>query len=167
MALKLGPQSQSGNKLKTLVTELVKQLTNSTPKDQEATLSTLKTIFDNIMQHPNDDKYRKIKLSDKSFSNTVWCYPAAVNVMKMAGWEDDGNYVRLTDGSDFKAMSELLERELQKLRMPTPKRPWLHESVSAGASISSQCCEKCCALTKDIGWKIIAAVETGSGQCLN
>ena len=125
VASKLGQQSQSGNKLKTLVTELVKQLTNSTPKDQEATLLTLKTIFDNIIQHPNDDKYRKIKVSDKPFSYKVWCYSAAVNVMKMAGWEEDGNYVRLTDGSDFKAMSELLEQELQKLRIPTPKRSWL------------------------------------------
>ena len=125
MALKLGQQSPSGNILQRLVRELVKKLTNSTPKDQRATLSTLKTIFDNIIQHPNDDKYHKIKVSDKPFSNTVWCYPAAVNVMKMAGWEEDGNYVRLTDGSDFKAMSELLEQELQKLRIQTPKRSWL------------------------------------------
>ena len=149
MASKLIQQSQSGTIMQRLVTELVEELTNSTPKDQEATLSTLKTIFDNIIQHPNDDKYCQIKLSDKPFSCKVWCFPAAVNVMKMSGWEEDGDCVRLRYGSDFKAISELLEQELQKLRVPTP------EDVNTGTSSLSQCC----VLTKDAAAKIIGAID--------
>ena len=59
----------SGNKLQSYVTALVEELKKSTVKDREATLTTLKKIFDNIIQHPNDDKYRQIKLSDKRFSS--------------------------------------------------------------------------------------------------
>ena len=79
-------------------------------------------IFDNIIQHPNDDKYCRIKLTNETFSRTMWRCPAAVNVMKMAGWEEDGDCVRLRDDSDAtKAISELLEKELQKIREPTRK----------------------------------------------
>ena len=54
----------------------------------------------------------------------MWHYPAAVNLMKMAGWEEDGDCVRLKDNSDAKALSKLLEKELQIIQdEPTPKRP--------------------------------------------
>ena len=42
------------------------------PKDRDATFSTLKRIFDNIVQHPNDDKYRQIKLTSKTFTSKLW-----------------------------------------------------------------------------------------------
>ena len=103
---------------------MVEEVKKSTQKDREATLSTLKRIFDNIIQHPNDDKYRQIKLTNKRFSSDVWRYPAAVNMMKMAGWdEEDSDCVRLRDDSDAKAISELLGNELQIMREPTPKKP--------------------------------------------
>ena len=66
----------------------------------------------------------------------MWRHPAAVDVMKMTGWEEDGECVRLRDGSDFKAMSDLLEQELQKIKVPTPERPWLHENLNTGARVS-------------------------------
>ena len=129
------------NKLqRSLVTALVEELNKSSQKDREATLSTLKKIFDNIIQHPNDDKYRQIKLTNKRFSNDVRRYPAAVNLMKMAGWEEDGDCVRLRDDSDAKAISALLEQELQIMRKPALKRPGFHENVNTGASSSSKCC---------------------------
>ena len=56
------------------------------PKDQEAILSTLKRIFDNILLYPNDGKYRQIKLTDETFTSIVWQYPAGEELMKMSGW---------------------------------------------------------------------------------
>ena len=51
--------SSLGNELQSdLVTALVEELRKSTQKDREATLSTLKKMFNNIIQHPNDDEYR-------------------------------------------------------------------------------------------------------------
>ena len=77
--------------------------------NQEATLSTLKRIYDNIIQHPNDDKYRQIKLTDKTFSNSVWLYPAAVELMKKSGWVVESNCVKLRDDSCIQIVAELLE----------------------------------------------------------
>ena len=87
-------------------------VTSLNPKDQEATLSTLKRIFDNIIQHPNDDKYRQIKLTSKAFTSKVWKYPAGEELMKMSGWVVEGDRVtelRLRDDSCVQIVSQLLK----------------------------------------------------------
>ena len=92
--------------------QLNKLVTSLSPKDQEATLSTLKRIFDNIIQHPNDDKYRQIKLTDEMFTSKVWQYPAGEELMKMSGWEVEGDHVtelRLRDDSCVQIVSQLLK----------------------------------------------------------
>jgi len=77
--------------------QLDKIISSLSSEDLEATLSTLKKIFDNIIQHPNDDKYRQIKLANKIFSSKVWRYPACEELMKMSGWVVEDDHVRLTD----------------------------------------------------------------------
>ena len=84
-------------------------VTSLSPKDQEVTLSTLKRIFDNIIQHPNDDKYRQIKLTDETFTSKVWYYPAGEELMKMSRWEVEGDHVRLRDDSCVQIVSQLLK----------------------------------------------------------
>ena len=69
------------------------------PESREATFSVLKRIFDNIIQYPNDDKYRQIKLTSKTFSSKVWQYPAGEELMKMSGWVVEDDRVRLRDDS--------------------------------------------------------------------
>ena len=82
--------------------------TSLSPEDREATLSTLRRIFDNIIQHPNDDKYRQIKLTSKTFSSKVWQYPAGEELMKISGWVVEDNHVRLRDDSCAQIISQLL-----------------------------------------------------------
>ena len=89
--------------------QLNKLVTSLSPKDQETTLSTLKRIFDNIIQHPNDDKYRQIKLTDETFTSKVWQYPAGEELTKMSGWEVEGDHVRLRDDSCVQIVSQLLK----------------------------------------------------------
>ena len=92
--------------------QLNKLVTSLSPKDQEATLSILKSIFDNIIQHPNDDKHRQIKLTDKTFTSKVWRYPAGEELMKMSGWEVEGDHVTeliLRDDSCVQIVSQLLK----------------------------------------------------------
>ena len=79
------------------------------PKDHEATFSTLRKIFDNIIQHPNDDKYCQIKLTDETFTSKVWQYPAGEELMKMSGWVVEGDHVRLRDDSCVQIVSQLLK----------------------------------------------------------
>ena len=88
--------------------QLNKLVTSLSPKDHKATLLTLRRIFDNIIQHPNDDKYRQIKLTSKTFSSKVWQYPAG-ELMKMSGWVVDDDHVRLRDDSCVQIVSQLLK----------------------------------------------------------
>ena len=97
-------------KLKGIISKQLNNLVISlSPKDQEATLSTLKRIFDNIIQHPNDDKYRQIKLTDETFIGKVWQHPAGEELMKMSGWVVEGDHVRLRDDSCVQIVSQLLK----------------------------------------------------------
>ena len=89
--------------------QLNKLVTSLSPKDQEATLSTLKRIFDNIIQYPNDNKYRQIKLTDETFTSKVWQYRAGKELIKMSGWEVEGDHVRLRDDSCVQIVSQLLK----------------------------------------------------------
>ena len=89
--------------------QLDKLVTSLSPEDQETTLSTLRRIFDNIIQHPNDDKYHQIKLTDETFSSKVWQYPAGEELMKMSGWVVEGDHVRLRDDSYVQIVSQLLK----------------------------------------------------------
>ena len=79
------------------------------PESREATFSVLKRIFDNIIQHPNDDKYRQIKLTSKTFGSKVWQYPAGEELMKMCGWVVEDDHVRLRDDSCVQIVSQLLK----------------------------------------------------------
>ena len=71
-------------------------------------MSTLRRIFDNIIQHPNDDKYRQIKLTSRTFSSKVWQYPAGEGLMKMSGWVVEDDHVRLRDDSCVQIVLQLL-----------------------------------------------------------
>ena len=88
--------------------QLDELVTSLSPEDREATLSTLRRIFDNIIQHPNDDKYRQIKLTDETFSSKVWQYPAGEELMKMSGWIMEDDHVRLRDDSCVQIVLQLL-----------------------------------------------------------
>ena len=79
------------------------------PKDRDITLSVLKRIFDNIIEHPHDDKYHQIKLTDRIFSSKVWQYPAGEELMKMSGWVVEGDHVRLRNGSRAQIASQLVK----------------------------------------------------------
>ena len=93
-----------------MITKQIDKLVASlSPKDREATFSVLKRIFDNIIQHPNDDKYRQIKLTSKTFSSKVWQYPAGEELMKMSGWVVEDDHVRLIDDSCVQIVSQLLK----------------------------------------------------------
>ena len=163
--------------------QLRKLTTSLTPQDQEATLSTLRRIFDNIIQYPNDDKYREIKLT-KTFSSKVWQYPAGEELMKMGGWVVEGNHVRLRCESCVQTLSCLLEQKLKENNLAksthTPqacmpnsestilgKRPRFPQDKGAGMSTDASCSSECYALSEDTPiLPIIEAIFTGSGSRL-
>ena len=116
--------SQGAAQLERMISKHLNNLVTSlSPKNQEATLSTLKRIFNNIIQHPNDDKYRQIKLTDETFTSKVWQYPAGKELMKMSGWEIEGDHVtelRLRDDSCVQNVSQLLKSFLSSATSAVP-----------------------------------------------
>ena len=97
-----------------LLEQLRKLTASLTPQDLDATLSTLRRIFNNIIQHPSDDKYRQIKLTSKTFSSKVWQYPAGEELMKMSGWVVEDDHVRLKDDSCVQILLQSLEQKLKE-----------------------------------------------------
>ena len=92
--------------------KLDKLIASLSVKEQEAIFLVLRKIYGNIIQHPNDDKYRQIKLTSKTFTSLskVWQYPAGEELMKMSGWVVEGDHVRLRDDSCVQIVSQLLNR---------------------------------------------------------
>ena len=89
--------------------QLDKLINSMNPKDQVATLSTLRKIFDNIIYYPNNDRYRHIKLANKTFSSKVWQYSAGQEFIKMAGWIVQDDHMELTDDSLVHTAASLLK----------------------------------------------------------
>jgi len=110
-----------------LFKQLKKIITSVSPEDLEATLSTLRKIFDNIIQHSNDERYRQIKLANKTFSSKVWRYPVCEELMKMSGWVVEDDHVRLRDDSHIHVMSQLLE---SLCGLEDIKKPEISKSVT-------------------------------------
>ena len=77
------------------------------------TLSLLSRIFNNVIQQPNDDKYRKIKLAGKEFSNKVWKYPDSEELMKIGGWVVEGDHIILRVDSQTQVATSIIFRMLQ------------------------------------------------------
>ena len=78
-----------------------------------ATLSTLKRIFNNIIQHPSDTKYHQIKLANEIFSSTVWQYPAGEELMRMSGWVVEGDHVKLRNDSCAQTILAITSQKLE------------------------------------------------------
>ena len=81
------------------------------PEDRAATLKTLTEIFQNIIQYPDVDKYRQIRVNNKRFSNTVWKYPAGKEFMKMCGWVLEGDHLRFIDDSNINLLTSMLDKQ--------------------------------------------------------
>ena len=103
---KLSQKEVTPTMLSKQLDRLIKSLN---PEDQVVTLSTLRKIFDNIIYYPNNDKYRRIKLANKTFSSKVWQYPAGQEFIKMAGWIVQDDHVGLTDDSLVLTTANLLK----------------------------------------------------------
>ena len=102
--------SEQAIQLERMVSKQIDKLfTSLDVEEQYVTLSTLRRIFDSIIQHPNDVKYRQIQLNDESFNREVWQYPAGEDLMKMSGWVLEGDHVRLKDESCVQIVSQLLK----------------------------------------------------------
>lgn len=88
----------------------------NTREKSSACIETLKKYLENIIQHPDEEKYRKIRKSNRIFSDKVACCEGAIDFLIGAGFEEqeiDGEpFLIYSDDSDtgsFETLKELLE----------------------------------------------------------
>ena len=121
--------------------QLDKIVTSLRREDLDATLATLRDTFDDIIQHPNDDKYSEFKLDNKTFIGNVWRYPACEELMKMSGWVVEDDHVRLRDNSHVHIVSQLLElfckerNDFEKFFPPQEVRMEINATIQYGMGL--------------------------------
>ena len=157
--------------MRCLLLEQVKKLSASlTPQDLSDTLSTLRRIFDNIIQHPNDENYRQIKLTSKTFSSKVWQYPAGEELMKISGWVVEDDHVRLRDDSCVRILAQLLWEKLEEenpnvSKKNISKRP-KDVSTDCAAGVSSLTDLESLKLSGNAAIAVASAILSGNGTML-
>mmetsp|Transcript_28966 Transcript_28966/g.55463 ORF Transcript_28966/g.55463 Transcript_28966/m.55463 type:complete len:781 (+) Transcript_28966:105-2447(+) len=57
--------------------------------DALVALRTIHQILQNVMKHPNEEKYRRLRWANATVSNRVRRFPGAVDILKAAGFQDD------------------------------------------------------------------------------
>lgn len=79
--------------------------------------NTLKIIFSNIVKNPNEDKYKKVKLTNPNFHERVGKINLAIKVLTELGFVEEGEFMTLKsyDEEILKSTIAFLEDELSKL----------------------------------------------------
>lgn len=68
----------------------------------------------NILQNPDEDKYRRISTENVSFNDNVWQYPSGKQFLLLSGWELVDDHV-VYSGDDLEPLI-LAEEALKKWR---------------------------------------------------
>lgn len=81
-------------------------------------VATVRTILRNVMQHPGEHKFRTVKKTNKVFKNAVAQFPAAIELLRVAGFreKDEGQGGGLGDAG---------EGQVLHCRAPDPALLWL------------------------------------------
>lgn len=68
-------------------TPLEEALCSLPPEQAKATLDLIETLLRNVIQHPTEEKFRKIRLSNERISKAISTVPGAVDSLVLMGWE--------------------------------------------------------------------------------
>ena len=102
------------------------------------TLQLISSICTNIVTHPNEEKFRKIKIANPKFNDFVMGVEGAVNLLMLCGFEidDSGEYIILKKenfvASDLKDLIAAIDIKT-KNNLTAPQKP--SSSSSASSSV--------------------------------
>lgn len=94
-------------------------------KDKRACIETLIRIFRNVVQKPEEPKYRTLKITNKVFHGDVWRHEAGRALMEAAGWEIRGETVQLPSSIDLTLPLEVL---LANREVKPDSKEWVSEN---------------------------------------
>jgi len=66
---------------------------------KEQCIATLVKLIGNILQHPDEPKYRKLRTSNEALRARVFSVPAAMDFLRSAGFVEDGEFLILSGSS--------------------------------------------------------------------
>jgi hypothetical protein len=73
------------SRLQSAIATLKKQ---ASPADTTVAIQTLFTILRNVTEHPNEDRYRRLRKGNSNFQHRVAKYEGAVEVLRLVGFSD-------------------------------------------------------------------------------
>ncbi|XP_064080344.1 uncharacterized protein LOC135197218 [Macrobrachium nipponense] len=94
-------------------------------KERRACLELLIRIFGNVVKSPDEPKYRLLKITNKTFKESVWEHECGRAVMQAAGWEVVGETVQLPPYIDLQMPLEVL---LANRNVKPDERDWVEET---------------------------------------
>ncbi|XP_020629793.1 peptide-N(4)-(N-acetyl-beta-glucosaminyl)asparagine amidase-like isoform X1 [Orbicella faveolata] len=78
-------------------------------------IETLLTLANNIIKSPIDEKYRRVKTQNKSFSSKVWCLPEAQQFLHHWGWIEVEECVVLPSDEDIQLVKQILLKKFNAI----------------------------------------------------
>lgn len=108
--------SPNSDKEKTHVDEVCSRLQKRDRRGAEVAFGTIRVVFNNILEHPTEERYRRLKGSNARVRKEVFAYPEAVQLARLAGFVGDGDDLVLPPPSSLQALRDILSM------MPTTKR---------------------------------------------
>lgn len=101
-------------------------LLNELPsKERRACLELLIRIFGNVVKSPDEPKYRTLKVTNKTFKESVWQHESGRAVMEAAGWEIVGETIQLPSYVQLNFQLEVL---LANRNVKPDKKDWIEET---------------------------------------
>ncbi|XP_069187878.1 uncharacterized protein [Procambarus clarkii] len=101
------------------------QLDDLSSKEKRACIELLIRIFRNVVTHPDEPKYRTLKIINKTFNCDVWRHEAGRLVMVAAGWEIRGETVQLPPQVHPTLELDIL---LENREVKPDEREWISET---------------------------------------
>ncbi|PFH37299.1 PUB domain-containing protein [Besnoitia besnoiti] len=107
-----------------------------TPYEAAQSVATLNKILSNVLQHPGDEKYRRVKLANKRFHEAVGCHPELLKLLFLAGFKRHagGAGIELPCDAPLHKISDILDL----LPALPPASPATFLSRHSGESRDSQ-----------------------------
>ena len=72
----------------------------------ELALGTVSTMLTNVLEHPEETKYRTVRLANKTFHERVGKHPSGLALLRAFGFEDATQDVSHTEGHTHLALPE-------------------------------------------------------------
>ena len=70
------------------VIALVRSLRTEAGEAFDGALDTVATMLDNILEHPEDAKYRSVRLGNVAFHRRLGCFSSGIALLRCLGFED-------------------------------------------------------------------------------